>query len=176
MFKGKEVMMVPYQAEYASHVAKWYYNGEYGRFFRHIMRPLSYPDIVNYPKVMNCMVFMIVHNDIPVGMAIVSDYKPQSRVCKIGIMVDKAYQKKGYAMDATISVTDYVLNVLNMNKIVFATVSGDLRTEELLKKGGLDNEATLKEEVYYNGKYLDEVHYTIFKDKFNSLYQDYWRS
>jgi len=176
MFNGKLITLVPYQQDFGSFIAKWYYSGKYDRFFRHINRPLSYGELVNFPSTINCLVMMIMHEEKIVGMITIVDYKPQSRVCKVGIMLDKDAQNKGFAPDATITVVDYIFNALNLRKIVFAIVEGDKRTEEVLKKGGLTREATLVAEVYYHGSYKSEVHYSIFKDQFNSLYKDYWRT
>jgi len=40
MFKGKQIMLMPYQPEHGSYIATWYYSGKYQKFFRHITRPL----------------------------------------------------------------------------------------------------------------------------------------
>jgi len=173
MFNGKVVSVMPYSTDYGVHIANWYFSGKYDKFFRHITRPLSYPEVVNYPNTMNCSVFMILVGSMVVGMATVHAHRPLSRCYKVGLMIDEAHQSKGFAPDSCISIANYLFNEANARKIIFVCLENDKRTEEVLKKGGLRKEATLKAEAYYHGRYVDELYYTMFKD--NNLYKDYWR-
>lgn len=171
MFNCNNISLIPYQENFGEFIANWYYSDQYKKFFRHIIKPLCHAELLKYPLTMNCTVFMISHKEDIIGMLTMTDYKPLARACKIGMMIDKKFQKNGYALEAMVNSLDYLFNRLNLKKAVFTVMSGDKRTEELLKKGGVRKEATLKAEIYHEGKYLDEIHYTIFKDQFNRLYK-----
>ena len=79
---------------------------------------------------------------------------------------NKNHRGFGYAYEARIIMLEYAFNQLNLNKIYAKVLDYNLASKKSLLKFGYKHEATLKEEVYKNGKYNDLEIYTIFKEQF----------
>ena len=88
-----------------------------------------------------------------------------SRVALVGIMIgDKDYWGKGYGTDAMKTLVTFIFNNMNINKIRLSTFSFNERAIKSYKKCGFTVEGVLKNEIFKDGKYYDEIIMSIFKD------------
>lgn len=88
-----------------------------------------------------------------------------SRVAIVGIMIgDKDYLGKGYGTDSMKILIDFIFNEMNINKIRLGTFSFNKRAIKSYEKCGFKVEGVLKNEIFKEGKYYDEIIMSLFRD------------
>lgn len=86
-----------------------------------------------------------------------------ARVATVGIMIgNKSYWGKGYGTDAMKTLTKFIFQDMNINKIRLATFSFNERAQKCYKKCGFEVEGVLKAEIFKDGKYYDEIIMSAF--------------
>ncbi|WP_077368750.1 GNAT family N-acetyltransferase [Anaerosalibacter sp. Marseille-P3206] len=86
-----------------------------------------------------------------------------SRVATVGIMIgDKEYWGKGYGTDAMKVLMDFIFNKMNIRKIRLSTFSFNMRARKSYEKCGFEVEGILKDEIFKDGKYYDEIIMSVF--------------
>lgn len=86
-----------------------------------------------------------------------------TRVAVVGIMIgDKDYWGRGYGTDAMKVLMKFIFEEMNMNKIRLSTFSFNERAIKSYKKCGYEIEGVLKNEIFKEGKYYDEVIMSAF--------------
>lgn len=86
-----------------------------------------------------------------------------SRVATVGIMIgDKEYWGKGYGTDAMKVLMNFIFNNMNIRKIRLSTFSFNMRARKSYEKCGFEVEGILKDEIFKDGKYYDEIIMSAF--------------
>ncbi|MBB6697410.1 GNAT family N-acetyltransferase [Clostridium algidicarnis] len=81
-----------------------------------------------------------------------------TRVALVGIMIgDKDYLGKGYGTDAMKVLMNFIFKDMNIHKIRLSTFSFNIRAQKSYEKCGFKVEGILKDEVFKDGKYYDEI-------------------
>ena len=86
-----------------------------------------------------------------------------------GITLAPEHRGKGYGSSALRLVFDYAFNERRMHKYNGFIIEGNAASEALLKKFGCVFEGRRRENIYHQGRYIDELHYGLTFDEFNSL-------
>lgn len=85
------------------------------------------------------------------------------RVATVGIMIgDKDYWGRGYGTDAMKVLIDFIFNDMNMSKIRLSVFSFNERARKSYEKCGFEVEGVLKNEIFKDGKYYDEIIMSLF--------------
>ena len=91
-----------------------------------------------------------------------------TRVATVGIMIgDKNYWGRGYGTDAMNTLIKFIFSNMNINKIKLYTFSFNERAQRCYEKCGFKIEGILKEEVFRDGQYYDEILMAIFKNQWD---------
>lgn len=86
------------------------------------------------------------------------------RTATVGIMIgDKNYWGKGYGTDAMKVLMKFIFDDMNIRKIKLGTFSFNERAIKCYKKCGFIVEGVLKDEIFKEGKYYDEILMAAFK-------------
>ncbi|MBI2339954.1 MAG: GNAT family N-acetyltransferase [Deltaproteobacteria bacterium] len=178
--EGHVVRLERFRPEHGKIVFRWFYDPAYRLFFRDFEDPLSLEQCKKFDKVMagsGVGIFMIIEksSDKPIGMVTHCCLKKKSGVNRIGIMLDKDFQHKTYAIEALIILLDYLYNRLGFKKIIVEYLASDHHIQRISEKGGWIREAVLKREAVVDGEYVDEVRYYMFKETYEELYGDYFK-
>lgn len=89
-----------------------------------------------------------------------------SRIATIGIMVgDKNYWNKGYGTDAMKVLMKFIFDNMNIRKIKLNVFSFNTRAQRCYEKCGFKVEGVLKDEVFKDGKYYDEIIMSVFRSE-----------
>ncbi len=89
-----------------------------------------------------------------------------SRVATIGIFIgDKDFLSKGYGYDAMNVLIDFIFSEMNMNKISLNAFSFNERAINCYKKCGFIVEGVLRNEIYREGKYYDNIYMGLMKEE-----------
>lgn len=99
----------------------------------------------------------------PKLIGIIGHYRirPEHFRAEIGYMLLPEYQGKGIITEAIKEVVNYGFKVMKLHSIEAIIDPENFGSEKVLQKNGFVKEAHLKENEYYEGKFLDTVIYSI---------------
>lgn len=93
------------------------------------------------------------------------DWKNSKTV--VGIFIgDKNYWGKGYGTEAMELLVAFIFNEMNLNRIELNVYSFNERAIKSYEKCGFKREGVLREALYKQGKYHDEVVMSILKSEY----------
>jgi ribosomal-protein-alanine N-acetyltransferase len=87
--------------------------------------------------------------------------KPEHYRAEIGYMLLPEYHGKGIITEAIKEVVNYGFRIMKLHSIEAVIDPENIASENVLQKNGFVKEAHLKENEYYEGRFLDTVIYSI---------------
>lgn len=87
--------------------------------------------------------------------------KPEHFRAEIGYMLLPEYHGKGIIAEAIKETVKYGFEIMKLHSIEAVIDPENLASEKVLQKSGFVKEAHLKENEYYEGRFLDSVIYSI---------------
>ena len=91
----------------------------------------------------------------------------KNRKAEIGIFIgDKDYWGKGYGSDAIQILVKFIFEEMNINKIGLSVYSYNERAKKAYKKCGFVEDGVLREEIFREGKYHDEIIMSMLKREY----------
>lgn len=104
-------------------------------------------------------------NDIHIGNVYVTDIDMTSRSCTTGILIgEHEYWSKGYASETYRLLLDYIFNERNLNRVQAYVLESNMSSLKMCQKVGFKIEGTLRQSVFKNGKYQNQVLLSILKE------------
>lgn len=105
----------------------------------------------------------ITLKDDPKLIGIIGHYriKPENYRAEIGYMLLPEFNGKGIMSEAVKEVVKYGFNVMKLHSIEAIIDPENFGSEKVLQKNGFVKEAHLKENEFYEGRFLDTVIYSI---------------
>jgi [ribosomal protein S5]-alanine N-acetyltransferase len=82
---------------------------------------------------------------------------------EIGYMLTPAYHSKGIATEAIKLLIDFGFNQMNMHSLEAILDPENIASARVLEKNGFVKEAHLKENGFFNGRFLDMAIYSLLK-------------
>lgn len=79
-----------------------------------------------------------------------------SKNIELGYWLGEQYWNKGYTTEVVTKMIEKAFSLPDINKIFARTFEGNIASEKVLLKNGFILEGTLKQNIFKNGKYLDE--------------------
>jgi ribosomal-protein-alanine N-acetyltransferase len=89
--------------------------------------------------------------------------KPEHFRAEIGYMLLPEYHGKGIISEALKEVVNYGFEVMNLHSVEAIIDPENSASEKVLQKNGFIKEAHLKENEYFDGRFLDTVIYSLIK-------------
>jgi [ribosomal protein S5]-alanine N-acetyltransferase len=80
---------------------------------------------------------------------------------ELGYWLAEPYWSKGIMTEAIKQMVDYGFQTFDISRIYARPFSSNIASQKVLEKAGFIKEAVLKNAFYKNGKYLDELIYSI---------------
>lgn len=169
ILKGKRVQLLPYDGKYWESVAKWFYDVEYKPFFRHFSKVFNEEELKAFDRMVGAEVFLIhvPDNPSPVGLIEVFPSNKKNKACFLGTLVDKEFQRKGIAEESVILLLDYLFNWCGYNKAVIEVLESAAHIRKTVERLGCYKEGKLLQECYMDGKYQNEIRYSMSAFYFN---------
>ena len=94
----------------------------------------------------------------------------KNSVAVVGIFIgDKQYWGKGYGTDSMKTLIKFIFEQMNVNKIRLNVFSFNERAIKSYKKCGFKIEGTLRQELYRDGKYYDDILMGILREEWGQL-------
>lgn len=105
----------------------------------------------------------ITYKDSPKLIGIIGHYriKPEHFRAEVGYMLLPEYNGKGIITEAVQEVVKYGFNEMKLHSIEAIIDPENFGSEKVLRKCGFVKEAHLKENEFYEGRFLDTVIYSI---------------
>ncbi|WP_350344484.1 GNAT family protein [Proteinivorax tanatarense] len=109
-----------------------------------------------------------IEDDKYIGGCGVNSIDWKNSVATIGIFIGKEHRGKGYGTDAFRVLVDFAFNQVNINKLSIRVISFNKRAIACYKKCGFMVEGTLRQEVYRDGKYYDNIAMGLLKEEYHN--------
>jgi RimJ/RimL family protein N-acetyltransferase len=107
----------------------------------------------------------------PIGIVSLHHIDWTARLAFIGLEIgDKSYWKQGYGSEAAELIVNYGFGELNLHKIMAGIFSANLGSQGCSKKIGMKLEARLKDTIYIDGHYYDDLTFSIFQDEWFQIH------
>ena len=139
--------------------------------------PINFEAVKEYcEKVIrsNNDIFLAIYykdNNKFIGTIRVNNLNWYTRIADIGILMgDKKYWGKGIAKEAIFSVLNYLFEILGMRKLTAGLMDINPAMEKVFEKLGFKLEGRMRKSDRYEGKYIDHLLMSCFKDEFNWEY------
>jgi len=164
MLHSERLFLRPYEIADAKNVLVFLNDPEVRRFLvPGIPYPLSVIEeerwIEGQSKEAECKSFAIILKETVeyIGGCGFNRINWQSRVATIGIFLGQPFWNKGLGTEAVRILIEFAFGELNVNKIKLQVFSFNKRAIRSYEKNGFKIEGVLREEVYRNGQYYDEI-------------------
>jgi len=91
--------------------------------------------------------------------------KPEHHRAEVGYLLHSSFQNKGYMQEALEAVIEFGFKEMKLHSIEAVIDPRNARSEKILVKNDFVKEAYFKENVYFEGKFLDSVHYSLLNNR-----------
>ncbi|MFX1309674.1 MAG: GNAT family N-acetyltransferase [Promethearchaeota archaeon] len=178
--EGKIINLCPLNLEHADLYTKWINDPDVRKYSRNTI-PWSIDEVKKWSepekeRVKKEVVFEIWHrkDEKPIGTAGLGEINWLNRKANLFTVIGEPdYWGQDIGQEVGKLLVDYGFEELNFHKIYAGIYTPNKRSLRTAEKIGFQYEATLKEEIYVDGEYVDIVKFAIFKrDWLNSKKKD----
>ncbi len=156
------IKLVPFDETFGVQFMRWQLDADYARFFRGVERYLTLEECARINTILG-ETFMVSNDGVLVG-ACYFQYQP-TRVVVWGLLIDKEFQGKGYALTVPKEIEKYLFDVRGMRKLMFYFNKKDFTRRVGLRRIAEDDlgykgVGELEAHTFCNGEYEDLVIYS----------------
>lgn len=110
----------------------------------------------------------ITLKDNPEMIGIIGHYKtlPEDHRSEIGYMLSPKHQQKGYISEAISAVVKYGFEDMQLHSVEAIIDPENFASARVLEKNHFIKEAHLRENHFYDGKFIDTVIYSLLKSDY----------
>ncbi|MBD3214277.1 MAG: GNAT family N-acetyltransferase [Candidatus Lokiarchaeota archaeon] len=173
--EGEDIDLTPTNSDHFEIYAKWT-NSEKVRKFARNEVPRTIEEIKKWyepqgegPKEYISMEIWHKKDKKLIGLGGLNHINWYNRTANIFMQIGELdYWSQGIGTEAAKLIVDYGFLELNLHKIYAGVLSKNVGSWSCAEKVGFIQEATLKEEAYVDGEYLDVKKYYLLKDEWLS--------
>jgi len=112
-----------------------------------------------------------LEDGIYIGGCGINWYDWKNGTAEIGIFIgNQQFREKGYGTDAMKVLIDFIFNQTNINRIQLSTYSFNERAYKTYLKCGFKEEGRLRQRIFRNGKYHDEILMGLLREEYNNFF------
>lgn len=127
-------------------------------------------DIATDKSRIDFLIFETESNKI-VGEVVINDIYMGNRSANIRIAINKKEDfSKGYGSEALILALNYGFAMLNLHRIELGVYSFNKRAIHVYEKMGFVREGIIRDSLFFNNKYYDEITMSILENEFREKY------
>ena len=169
MLRGQRVQLVPFCSKYWENIAKWFYDTDYKEFFRQFTRTLTEDDFKVYDKLIQAEVFIIhsLKDNNIMGFLQLVPCSKKNKAGYLGLLIDKSSQDIRISNEVTYLILDYLFNRQGYNKVIIEILESNEGLRKTLEKTGFYKEGKLLQECFMDGKFCNELRYSMSAYYFN---------
>jgi ribosomal-protein-alanine N-acetyltransferase len=101
-------------------------------------------------------------NDTAIGLMGYYRLYPENFRAELGYMLLPEYHSQGIMQEALLGMVKYGFEKMKLHTIEAVIDPRNMASKKVLEKTGFVKEAHFKENIFFEGKFLDSVHYTLF--------------
>lgn len=165
--------LMPFDSSVWESLAKWYYSEDCAQMFRHIPHLMSEEQFKSYDKCVGGEVVIIYEEDSPIGYINIAPSGKPNRGAKVGLVLEQSGRDVIKIRDIFYLMGEYVFNRLGFRKIICEVLADNVTLNSALNGLGFHFEGTLKEESFFDGKFVDECRWSMFKQDFDKFVKEY---
>lgn len=168
--KLSDTQLVRFEPDlHATWLYHWYYSGMYPEFYREWA---TCPSMAELAAAAAGKSFMILNDKKQVvGLVMFFNVSENSRRAEVAVMVDKAFEAKGFGVKAFKILTYYLMNTMNLFKVRVSVMERNHRLNKIMKKVGAVQEGSLRKEAYLEGEFHNVSLWSMTKGEFNKKYK-----
>lgn len=103
-----------------------------------------------------------------IGICGFSKYDEENKKAEVGYLLNYDYWNSGITTEALEAVIKFGFKTMNLNKVEARCISDNIASENVMIKSGMKLNSILRNEKFYNGKFIDLKLYSILKyEKYN---------
>ena len=159
--------MAPVTAGVVPSIVQWAENTSNAEFFRRC------PPLMNWltPEAALSLwstSWVILEDDTPVGLVTMCNLEQSSRSCEYGIMVDKeASSHPRLTIDTVYAeALEHAFDYCNLHKVYVKILDHRQGLQKIAEALGFSQEAVLRDSIFFNGEYRNEVLLSCLKLEF----------
>ena len=123
----------------------------------------------------NTVRYVIEVNEQPIGVEIIANIDWKNRKALHGIkLCEEKIRGKGYGTDTLKTIMKYAFEELQLNRLYTTILEYNEASMRLHKKCGWEVEGVMKESVFKNNRYINEVQVGILKKQYEEIKKQ-WR-
>jgi len=169
--EGNIVDLCSINLEHVNLYTKWSNDPDVRRYSRNMI-PWNLEEVKKWLEqqkegIKTDVMFEIWHkeDDKPIGTAGLGDINWFNRNANLYVTLgEPEYWGQDIAPEVSKLLIDYGFEELNFHKIYVGIYSPNKRSLRTAEKIGFKYEATLREQIYVDGEYVDEIKFAIFKE------------
>lgn len=102
-----------------------------------------------------------------IGGCGINNYDWKNGTATVGIFIgNREYKSKGYGTDAMAVLLDFIFKQTNINRVQLYVYSFNERAIKSYRKNGFVEEGRLRQRIFRNGRYYDEVVMSILREEY----------
>ncbi|GAB6189108.1 GNAT family protein [Marinitoga arctica] len=180
MFEGKKVRLRAYKKEDLDKVVEYINDIEVRRGLTPgIMFPFRYEDEEKWYESINPLgngeynfAIELKKTGEYIGGCGIPNVDWKNSVVTVGIFIGKPFLNNGYGTEAMKLLVNFVFNEMNINKVKLHVFSFNKRAIRSYEKVGFKIEGVLREQIFREGKYHDEIIMGILKREWENINRD----
>jgi RimJ/RimL family protein N-acetyltransferase len=171
MLIGEKINLVAFEQGHALKTLDWLNDAEICRLLGRTA-PISTLEQINwFDKLTNHrgeLVYFAVetsHEHVHIGNVWLHGIDRQNSKAEVRIVLDPSQGGKGFGVEALKLIKKYGFDWLNLHKLTSFVYSFNLPAQKAFEKAGYSKEATLIDERWSNGKYVDLLVYSCIRGR-----------
>ena len=164
MIEGDKVRLVALSENYLPNYRKWMEDPEVTDFLASVDFPISCAEEREWLERANSQDSRDLHLTIvtkqgkPIGNIALMDLHCLNRNAQLGIEIgEKEYLGKGFGEDSIRALLAFAFGAMGLNRVELKLNEGNERALACYKKCGFKLEGRRKQQLFYRGKYCDEL-------------------
>lgn len=122
--------------------------------------------------------FMIQpHDGPPIGRIEFERLDPQTASAEVMILIgDRDAWGQGFGTDAMLTLLRYLFHERNLHRVALTVIASNARAVRSYEKAGFVVEGTLRDDLYFEGRYHDQTAMSILRPEFDARWGEASRS
>jgi diamine N-acetyltransferase len=165
-FKGKKVHLKAFEREDLELSLEWNndeaisaYNSS--RFPNSVLEQTQWYERTQNDKSKKRLIICSNETGERAGMVSLFNINERHRNAEIGVYLSPAFQKKGFAKESIMLLSEFAFMELGLHKLYASIYSFNTDSVKLFEAAGYSHEYTKKEEIFTNGRFFDVMVYTL---------------
>ncbi|MDD1771707.1 MAG: GNAT family N-acetyltransferase [Methanomassiliicoccales archaeon] len=105
----------------------------------------------------------------PIGMVCYWHIDHQDHHAELGYELAHDHWHKGMMSEALPPIISYGFDVLGLHRIEATPLAMNEASQRLLERNGFRKEGNLRDRIYFDGKFYDELYYALLKEQSTDL-------